>query len=88
LRGIDARVLLSVHNLGPVIPVDEQDRLFEAYHRAATAEFSGKPGWGLGLALVKEVVEAHGGIVKAESYPKEGTTFTIDLPLDARRSGT
>ncbi len=34
--------------------------------------------------VMKGIVEAHGGVVKAESYPKEGTTFTVDLPVDSR----
>jgi signal transduction histidine kinase len=36
------------------------------------------------LTLVRGIVEAHDGVIKVESYPKEGTTFTIDLPVDAR----
>jgi PAS domain S-box-containing protein len=83
VRRVDDRVLLSVHNVG-TIAVEEQPKLFQAFHRAPAALHSGQPGWGLGLALVKGIVEAHGGIVKAESYPREGTTFTVDLPVDAR----
>ena len=41
-------------------------------------------GWGLGLTLVRGIVEAHRGLVKVESYPKDGTTFTVDLPVDER----
>jgi PAS domain S-box-containing protein len=83
IRRVDDRVLLSVHNFGTIIPLDEQAKLFQPFHRARTAKASGKQGWGIGLALVKGIVEAHKGIVKTESYPKEGTTFTADLPVDA-----
>lgn len=82
LRRVDDHLLLAVHNFGTLIPVEEQRNLFRAFHRAPTARRSGKPGWGIGLTLVKGIVEAHGGVVKAESYPIEGTTFTVDLPVD------
>jgi signal transduction histidine kinase len=41
-------------------------------------------GWGLGLALVRAVAEAHGGSIAVESLAGMGTTFLVDLPLDAR----
>jgi PAS domain S-box-containing protein len=81
LRNVDGHVLLSVHNFGTLIPIQDQENLFRVFHRTPTAQKSGKPGWGIGLTLVKSIVEAHGGMVKAESYPKEGTTFTVDLPV-------
>lgn len=84
VRSLADRLLLSVHNEGTMIATDDQEKLFVAYHRTSLARTSGKVGWGLGLTLVKGIVEAHRGIVKVESYPKEGTTFTIDLPLDSR----
>jgi signal transduction histidine kinase len=74
-----------VHNNGTIIPVEEQSRLFQPFHRTRLAQASENRGWGLGLTLVKAFVEAHHGVVKVESYPKEGTIFTIDLPLDAQQ---
>jgi signal transduction histidine kinase len=82
--GVDEHVLLSVHNHGTIIPAEEQQHLFQAFRRAGAAQASGMRGWGLGLTLVQGLVEAHGGMVKVESYPKEGTTFTVDLPADPR----
>jgi Histidine kinase-, DNA gyrase B-, and HSP90-like ATPase len=41
-------------------------------------------GWGLGLAQVRAVAEAHGGSIGVDSVPERGTTFTIEIPLDAR----
>lgn len=76
--------MLAVHNFGTIIPEEDQARLFEPFHRTPQAEASRTHGWGLGLALVSGIVDAHCGVVKVESYPKEGTTFTVDLPLDAR----
>ena len=85
---VDEHVLLSVHNHGTLIPVEEQERLFQPFSRSGAAQASGKRGWGLGLTLVQGLVEAHGGMVKLESYPKEGTTFTVDLPVDPRSAVT
>lgn len=84
LKRVADHQLIAVHNFGTLIPLEEQQNLFRAYHRAPTAKHSGQPGWGIGLTLVKGIVEAHAGIVKAESYPVEGTTFTVDLPIDGR----
>jgi PAS domain S-box-containing protein len=84
LHQVDQRMLIAVHNYGTIIPAEEQARLFQPFHRADAARASGQPGWGIGLTLVKGFAEAHGGVVKAESYPREGTTFTVDLPTDAR----
>lgn len=80
VRRIDDRLLLSVHNSGTIIPAEEQKKLFQPFHRTDIAQASEKHGWGLGLSLVKGIVEAHGGIVKVESYLNGGTTFTVDLP--------
>ena len=78
------RVILTVHNHGAPIPVENQESLFRAFQRTTEAERSGKRGWGLGLAQVRAVAEAHGGSVAVDSGPDRGTTFTIDIPLDAR----
>ncbi|MFL5812135.1 MAG: PAS domain S-box protein [Bdellovibrionia bacterium] len=78
------RVWITVHNLGPAIPESEQKILFEPFRRAKSAEKVGKPGWGLGLTLVRGLVEAHGGKVSIQSSEQEGTAFKVDLPIDAR----
>jgi signal transduction histidine kinase len=78
------RAQLSVHNHGPHIPAEEQETLFQAFHRRHDAQKSGKGGWGLGLALGRAVAEAHGGSIEVSSLPERGTTFTIDIPQDAR----
>jgi signal transduction histidine kinase len=83
IHSVKDRVLLSVHNHGTIIPVEEQRKLFEPFHRTRLAQASEKRGWGLGLSLVKAFVEAHHGVVKVESFPIEGTTFTVDLPQNS-----
>lgn len=77
-------VRLAVHNQGPGLTQDEQANLFRPYLRTQSAQASGQKGWGLGLTLVRGVVEAHGGKVEVESAPQAGTTFTVILPADAR----
>jgi PAS domain S-box-containing protein len=88
IRRVEDRVHIRVHNQGTIIPVEEQAKLFKPFHRTQEAQATGQRGWGLGLTLVRGIVEGHGGMVKVESYPKEGTTFTVDLPVDPRRQGT
>jgi signal transduction histidine kinase len=78
------RVMISVHNCGNPIPRDDLHTLFIPYRRTSDAERSGKSGWGLGLALVQLIAEAHGGSVGVQSSSEAGTTFTIDVLRDPR----
>jgi PAS domain S-box-containing protein len=66
----------SVHNYGEPIRVNTED-LFQRFRREQTS----KPGWGLGLTIVKSLVEVHGGHVAVDSTETEGTCFTVNLPL-------
>lgn len=75
-------VILKVHNFGNPIPREEQRKLFDPFQRSRSED--SKPGWGLGLTLVKGLSEAHGGKVEVESEVNTGTTFTITLPKDSR----
>ncbi len=84
VRQSHGRVRVMVHNHGDPIPAEEQETLFRAFQRLRTAESGGHRGWGLGLAQVRGAAEAHGGTVSVDSLPERGTTFTIDLPVDAR----
>ncbi len=73
---------LSVHNLGAPMDDAEMKRIFEPYRQVRRE----RGGWGLGLALVRACAEAHGGRVEVASTEAAGTTFTVHLPLDARRA--
>ncbi len=84
VREVHGRALITVHNEGPPIPVEQQETLFHAFHRLQSAEQGRQPGWGLGLAQARGAAEAHGGSIGVDSLPERGTTFTIDIPVDAR----
>ena len=74
---------LSVTDRGIGIPHEEQSRIFEKFYRVGRSEIEGRRGSGVGLALVRHVMEAHGGRVTVESRPGEGSRFTLWLPLQA-----
>jgi signal transduction histidine kinase len=78
-RGDEAVVSISDHGIG--IPGDEQDRIFERFHRVGTSLVHEVRGAGLGLAIVRHIVLAHGGRVEVQSAPGAGSTFSIVLPL-------
>jgi signal transduction histidine kinase len=71
--------VLRVHDTGPGIPVDELPRIWTRLFRGDASR--AERGLGLGLSLVKAIVEAHGGTVAVESEPGNGSTFTVSLPL-------
>ncbi len=73
-----ARARLLVRDEGPGIAPEDRERVFLPFERAART--SGAAGLGLGLFIVRQIVEAHGGAVGLESAPGGGTTFIVDLP--------
>ena len=75
------RVILSVHNCGNPIPDERRKDIFEYLNRGEQAD---KTGWGIGLPFVQDVARRHGGTVVLDSSAQGGTTFTIDIPVDAR----
>ena len=74
------KAIVQVHNEGTPIPKELQANLFEPFYRTPAAQSSSKKGWGLGLAISKQIVERHGGRIRVESSGGKGTTFTIELP--------
>ena len=75
-------VKFMIHNQGRPIPSNEQEILFQQYRRSRSTKE--KTGWGLGLTVVKGVIESHRGSVHLESTEKMGTTFSFELPNDSR----
>jgi two-component system OmpR family sensor kinase len=73
--------LLEVRDHGNGLPAEDSDVLFERFWRADPARGRGAAGAGLGLSIVRAVVEAHGGRVAAVNAPDGGALFTVRLPL-------
>lgn len=71
---------LSVTDTGPGIGSGDLSRIFDRFYRGDPSRSQGK-GFGLGLSLAKEIVEAHGGRIAVDSQPGRGSRFTVVLPL-------
>lgn len=76
-EGANARI--TVRDQGPGIPPDDRSRIFEPFQRGSKVAHGG--GFGLGLFIVRNLIEAHGGSVRIESEKGAGTTFVVELPL-------
>ncbi len=75
----DARAFISIRDHGIGIDPADQRHIFERFERAVSSQNYG--GLGLGLYIVKRILEAHGGVVRVESSPGEGAAFEVELPL-------
>lgn len=67
--------------------VQDQAKLFPDYYRTRTGQDSGVAGHGIGLALTRRFVVAHGAQIGVRSTPGEGSTFTLRFPLEAPEAG-
>ena len=81
LRAEGDRAVIRVADTGIGISEEDSERVFARFWRADTARDSSTGGLGIGLAIVKEIVERHGGVVAAQRRPGGGTVFTLRLPL-------
>lgn len=73
------KLILSVSDTGKGIPPEALPRIFDRFYRADSSRTSSEES-GLGLAIARSIVEAHGGTISAESVPGKGTVLTITLP--------
>jgi signal transduction histidine kinase len=73
-------VEVRVADRGPGIPLEEQEHIFEPFFRGQRAVQDQVHGTGLGLNLVKKIVEAHGGTIRVHSEPMKGTEFVVRIP--------
>lgn len=80
-KASDKFVILSVDDNGPGIPAEHLTKLFDRFYRVDTARDRAVGGSGLGLSIVKWIVEAHGGTVSVSSRVGVGTRFEVRLPL-------
>lgn len=79
-----ASVEVSVQDSGTGIAAEQLPRVFERFYRIEGAEGRSIEGSGIGLSLAQDLVERHGGTIKVESAPGQGTTFTVRTPLAQR----
>ena len=80
----NGRAILSVRNQGKPIPPGELDAIFQQFVRSSDAGQSTTASWGLGLPYVRSMAQSHGGSAVVYSDANAGTTFVIDIPVDAR----
>jgi signal transduction histidine kinase len=78
-------VRLWVEDRGRGIPPEEHERIFERFYRPGSELRRETQGVGIGLSIVKHIVEAHGGRVRVESQVGQGSRFIIELPLEPKR---
>ena len=76
----DSAVAIAVRDHGTGIPASEQKRIFQKFVRGEAAKSQGIKGTGIGLTMVRHIVQAHGGEVRVESEVGQGSAFTITLP--------
>ncbi len=84
ITGGNGMAKVRVEDTGTGIPAGEMDRIFDRFYRVdATRNVT--VGSGLGLSIVRSIVEAHGGRVEVESEPGKGSVFTVCLPLNTEQ---
>jgi two-component system phosphate regulon sensor histidine kinase PhoR len=82
----DGHVVVKVIDEGVGIAPEDQPRIFERFWKADRSRQSDGQGNGLGLAIVRHAVEAHGGTISVKSRPQHGATFIVSLPSSMRES--
>ena len=75
------RATVAVADEGPGIPAEDADRVFDRFWRAQASRDRGSGGAGLGLSIVRAIVERHGGRIRASNRPEGGAVFSFDLPV-------
>lgn len=85
-KAITGAAEIAVEDRGPGIEPAERERVFEKFYRGSTQGHA--PGVGLGLAICRGMVDAHGGSIRIESVEPHGARFVITLPLDPAPPGT
>ena len=75
------RAVVAVRDQGPGIPAQEVGRLFRFFQKTSVRSVGGERSSGLGLAIARKIVEGHGGMIRVETQPGRGSTFSFTLPL-------
>jgi signal transduction histidine kinase len=83
LAGLDGAVRVDVRDQGVGIRPEDQARIFERFEQVRPDTRRGFGGFGLGLWICRQIIEAHGGSIRVESSPGCGSTFSFELPRQA-----
>jgi two-component system OmpR family sensor kinase len=79
--------VIAVSDSGPGVAPDDAERLFERFYRGKASRATDAPGFGLGLAISRALVERHGGRISVDAQPGKGATFSVHLPRAERTAG-
>ena len=82
----DGCAILTVADTGQGIAAEDLPHIFKRFYQADKSRSRSSGHSGLGLAICKAIVDAHGGTIEVSSQPSVGTTFTVRLPLAAQKS--
>ena len=88
LKKDNETIMIQVEDRGIGIPDDQKDLIFQPFYRVGQKNAEDISGTGLGLSVVKEIVEAHHGKILVESHLNEGSKFTIVLNTTRENSGS
>ena len=80
-KEVDGMVVIAIKDNGIGIPEKLKEKIFERYYRIHRGRSTDVHGFGIGLSYVKQVIEAHEGVIRVESEVGVGTTFTVMIPL-------
>ena len=75
--------MLAVSDEGPGIKAGDRKRIFDPFYRVPTGNLHDVKGFGLGLSMVKKLVELHGGNIKLKSGKGKGSKFLLSIPMDS-----
>jgi signal transduction histidine kinase len=82
LRKHDAKADFSISDTGVGISEEDQERIFERFYKADKSRTRSTGGSGLGLSIVKKIIDLHKGMIQVESKVGMGTTFIVSLPTE------
>ena len=85
-RSDNGSVIVSFKDNGPGIPPEDRERVFERFYQVEKTFCGQVPGAGLGLTMVKQTMEAHGGKIWVESQVDHGATFFLQLPTSSEKT--
>jgi signal transduction histidine kinase len=83
VRSGDGSAAVEISDTGPGIPAEELEKVFLPFHRIPETGPEAVRGAGLGLSIARSIAAAHGGLIRVESAPGRGSTFSVLIPLDS-----